>query len=94
MKKLEINFNINTATGSAKKMNPDELQMFMHFKKRGAVVPAKKGKGSYDRKKLKKVYTQGFTRNPLFFYFTFGNALLRPGFSIQFLKRPVFHFIF
>lgn len=56
MKKLEVNFNVNTATGSAKKMSPDELQMFMHFKKRGAVIPTKKGKGSYDRKKLKKVY--------------------------------------
>ena len=36
------------------KMNPEELAMFLHFKKRGAVVPSKKGKGSYDRKKLKR----------------------------------------
>ena len=56
MKKLEVNFNVNTATGSAKKMSPEELELFMHFKKRGSVVPAKKGKGSYNRKKLKKVY--------------------------------------
>ena len=54
MKKLNVNFNINTKTGSAKKMSPEELEMFLHFKKRGAVVPAKKGKGSYNRKKMKK----------------------------------------
>ena len=56
MKKLEVNFNVNTATGSAKKMSPEELELFMHFKKRGSVVPAKKGKGSYNRKKLKKAF--------------------------------------
>lgn len=55
MKKLEVNLTVNTATGSAKKMTPDELQMFLHFKKRGSCVPAKKGKGCcYDRNKMKK----------------------------------------
>lgn len=55
MKKLEVNLNVNTTTGSAKKMNPDELQMYLHFKKRGSCVPAKKGKGCrYDRQKIKR----------------------------------------
>ena len=34
-------------------MDKDELQLFLHFKRRGFAVPPKKGKGSYDRKKLK-----------------------------------------
>ena len=55
MKKLEVNLIVNTVTGSAKKMTPEELQMFLHFKKRGSCVPAKKGKGCrYDRNKMKK----------------------------------------
>ena len=37
----------------AQKMDKDELQLFLHFKHRGFAVPPKKGKGSYDRKKLK-----------------------------------------
>lgn len=36
------------------KMDSEELQMYLHFRKRGYSVPAKKGKGSYDRKKFKK----------------------------------------
>ena len=36
------------------KMSPEELQMFFHFKKRGGRVPAKKGKGSYNRKKMER----------------------------------------
>lgn len=36
------------------KMNPKELQMFFHFKKRGGHVPAKKGKGSYNRRKMER----------------------------------------
>ena len=35
------------------KMNPEELQMYLHFRKRGGAVPAKKGKGAYDRKDFK-----------------------------------------
>lgn len=37
----------------AQKMDKDELQLFLHFKRRGFAVPSKKGKGSYNRKKLK-----------------------------------------
>jgi len=37
-----------------KKIPNDELQAYFHFKKRGGAVPAKKGKGSYNRKKFKK----------------------------------------
>lgn len=32
------------------KKSPEELEMYMHFRKRGFVVPSKKGKGSYKRK--------------------------------------------
>lgn len=31
------------------KMKPEELQMFLHFKKRGFKIENKKGKGSYKR---------------------------------------------
>ena len=33
------------------KKSAEELQQWMHFKKRGHVVPHKKGKGSYKRNK-------------------------------------------
>jgi hypothetical protein len=36
------------------KMNPEELQQFLAFKRKAGRVPAKKGKGSYDRKNFKK----------------------------------------
>jgi len=36
------------------KMEAEELQMYLHFKKRGGKVPSKKGKGSYDRQKMKR----------------------------------------
>lgn len=39
----------------AQKMTPEELQQFLHFKKRGFSVPSKKGKGSYNRQEAKKV---------------------------------------
>lgn len=39
---------------SARKMSQEELQMFLHFKKRGFAVPSKKGKGSYNRRKFKR----------------------------------------
>lgn len=38
----------------SQKMDKEELQLFLHFKSRGAIVPPKKGKGSYNRKKEKK----------------------------------------
>lgn len=34
----------------AMKKSPEELEMYMHFKKRGFAVPPKKGKGSFKRK--------------------------------------------
>lgn len=37
---------INKKTG-------EELQQYLAFKRKGFKVPAKKGKGSYDRKKFK-----------------------------------------
>lgn len=41
-KKKEIN-------KQAFKMEEEELQQYLHFKKRGSVVENKKGKGSYKR---------------------------------------------
>lgn len=32
------------------KKSPEELQLYLHFKKRGFVKKNKKGKGSYNRK--------------------------------------------
>jgi len=39
--------------GQYAKMSPDELQEYLHFKKRSFIVPNKKGKGSYKRQKQK-----------------------------------------
>jgi hypothetical protein len=36
------------------KKEGEELQQYLHFRKRGSVVRNKKGKGSYDRKKCRK----------------------------------------
>lgn len=36
------------------KMSSEELQAYLQFKRHGFRVPAKKGKGSYDRKTFKK----------------------------------------
>lgn len=36
------------------KKEGEELQQYLHFRKRGSVVENKKGKGSYNRKKFKK----------------------------------------
>ena len=43
---------------NATKMKPEELQEYLAFRRRGFSVPAKKGKGSYDRKKMKKEVAQ------------------------------------
>ena len=40
------------------KMDKDELQLYLHFKKRGFAVPSKKGKGSYNRKKMVKEWQE------------------------------------
>lgn len=34
----------------ANKKSADELQMYLYFKRRGFIAPAKKGKGAYRRK--------------------------------------------
>jgi stalled ribosome alternative rescue factor ArfA len=36
------------------KKSPEELQAYLAFRRRAGKVPAKKGKGSYDRKAFKK----------------------------------------
>ena len=37
------------------KMTAEELRQYLHFKKRGGKVAAKKGKGSYNRQEMKAV---------------------------------------
>lgn len=37
------------------KKEGEELQQYLHFRKRGSVVENKKGKGSYNRQKFKKI---------------------------------------
>lgn len=36
------------------KKEGEELQQYLHFRKRGSVVQNKKGKGSYNRQQFKK----------------------------------------
>ena len=36
------------------KKSPEELQAYLAFRRKAGRVPAKKGKGSYDRKNFKK----------------------------------------
>ena len=36
------------------KKEGDELQQYLHFRKRGSIVENKKGKGAYNRQKNKK----------------------------------------
>ena len=40
------------------KMDDEQLQMYLHFKKRGGKSAMKKGKGSYNRQKMKKEETE------------------------------------
>lgn len=37
-----------------RRMTPEELEGYMHFKRRGFVIENRKGKGSYTRKKKHK----------------------------------------
>ena len=45
---------MNKDVSAYKRMTPEQLQQFLAFRKRGGKVPAKKGKGSYNRKDFKK----------------------------------------
>lgn len=36
------------------KKSPEELQQYLAFRRKAGRIPAKKGKGSYDRKSFKK----------------------------------------
>ena len=40
------------------KKSPEELQAYLAFRRKAGRVPAKKGKGSYDRKNFKKGVVQ------------------------------------
>lgn len=44
-----------TFNNSIFKKEGEGLQQYLHFRKRGSIVENKKGKGSYDRKKFKKI---------------------------------------
>lgn len=46
-KKMEVDRRMFKKTG-------EELQQYLHFRKRGSVVKNKKGKGSYNRQNFKK----------------------------------------
>lgn len=46
MKKKEVN--------AYKKMTSEQLAAFLALRRRGGIVPAKKGKGSYKRSEFKK----------------------------------------
>ena len=43
-----------TADKRVMKKSKEELQKYLQFKRRGYYVKSKKGKGSYNRQKLKK----------------------------------------
>ena len=45
--KKKMDKRVNKKTG-------EELQQYLAFRRRGGKVPAKKGKGSYDRKAFKR----------------------------------------
>ena len=45
----------NTKNPYAIKMKPEELQMYLYFRKRGGKSAMKKGKGSYNRQEGKKM---------------------------------------
>jgi stalled ribosome alternative rescue factor ArfA len=47
MKKQAFDNRVNKKTG-------EELQAYLQFRRRGSKVPAKKGKGSYNRAEFKK----------------------------------------
>lgn len=47
MKKEKLNRQVFKKTG-------EELQQYLHFRRRGSRVENKKGKGSYNRQKAKK----------------------------------------
>lgn len=48
------------------KKSPEELQAYLAFRRKAGKVPAKKGKGSYNRKNFKKEVAQnGQDRNCL-----------------------------
>ena len=53
--KKKISKTIDIKKAYTQKMTPEELQQFLHFKKRGFSIPPKKGKGSYNRKEMKKI---------------------------------------
>ena len=55
--KKEKKKKINIKKAYAQKISAEELQQFLHFKKRLFSITPQKGKGSYNRKEMKKNYT-------------------------------------
>ena len=52
----------NTKNPYAIKMDAEQLQMYLHFRKRGGKSAMKKGKGSYNRQEQKKM-VKGWQNN-------------------------------
>lgn len=64
MKKKEVN--------AYKKMTPEQLAAFLALRRRGGIVPAKKGKGSYNRQEQKKMERE---RQKMFVYIVIEDSL-------------------
>ena len=47
------------------KMNAEQLQMYLHFRKRGGKSAMKKGKGSYNRQEQKKMVKEQVRENKM-----------------------------
>ena len=67
------------------KMKPDELREYLAFKRKQGCVPAKKGKGSYNRKKLnnEKEWQEMMTTGDLAKYLQYAN----PNIEVVLLDR-------
>ena len=59
MKRGSSNMDLKTIKRAQKK-NPDELQDYLQFKRRGTRVQSKKGKGAYSRKSKYKNLFENF----------------------------------
>lgn len=98
MKKQTKSKSMDIKETTKHKMNADELQMFLHFKKRGFAVPSKKGKGSYNRQQFKRGVAQSKSKSKQDFCLSFKNLvcfIFYCGFWFEDSMRPgAFFFCF
>ena len=75
----------NTKNLYAIKMDSEQLQMYLHFRKRGGKSDMKKGKGSYNRQEQKKMVKgwQEMTTGELANYLQYAN----PNIEVVLLDR-------